>query len=131
MNHDFNPLPNIKTNVPIIINFILWNKQHKQVLSPQHRVDTSRIHIEPLQNKTASRFYQPFPRVNFPGDCQHTCTVILLGIHDFLPWDNLGILISILCNKFFLLEKKMVIQIHILKRYSSNGDVTFFHWKKK
>ena len=56
------------------ISVILWNKKHRQVLFPQHTVDTSRIHIEPQPGRIASRFYQLSLRVRCLGDDKHKCT---------------------------------------------------------
>ena len=83
---------------------ILWNKQHRWVLSLQHTVDTSGNHIGPQPEKTGTRFYQTVPRVRCQGDCPHTCTLSQQDVHDILPWVNLGILVSILWSTFSSLK---------------------------
>lgn len=84
-----------------VFNF-LRNKQRKQFLFPQHKVDISVSHILPPPYRTSNRYCQYDRLVRSLGHYQHTCMLFQHYDHGTLPLGSRGIPTSIHHHMFFL-----------------------------
>lgn len=86
-----------------VFNFLV-NRQHRQILFPQHKVDTSENHILPPPCKTSDHCWQYDRLVNSLGHYRHTNMLFPHYDYGVLPLGSRCIPTSIRYHTFFYLK---------------------------